>query len=95
MLFAHVSKIELRSKEFLNISMGILSFPFDFPADMHVMKSLNSSSVNGFVRRSFSSDVNFCRFRSERYVSILSSEQVSLFWNRDLRCEAAIEHMCL
>ena len=77
--------MESSSLEFLNMSIGMLSLPFDFPAGMCAITFSSSSSVNGFVSISFSSTVNFGRFNFERNVSMSSSEQVSLFWNKDFK----------
>ena len=58
--------MDLSSVEFLNKSIGMLSFPFDLPAGMLFMMSSNSSRVKGFDRASFSSVVNFGRLSLER-----------------------------
>ena len=87
--------MEQRSTEFLNTSIGMLSFPHDFPDGMHLIVSINSSSEKGFVSMSFSSVVNFGRSTLERYASISCSEQVSLFLKIFFKCFAAIDHISL
>ena len=87
--------MEHSSVEFLKMSIGILSFPFDFPTGMHLTMLSNSSRVNGLTRKSFSSAVNCGRLRLDRKVAISDSEQVSLFSNKDERCDAAMEHISL
>ena len=41
--------MEHKSTEFLNTSIGMLSFPLDFPDGMHLIMSINSSSEKGQV----------------------------------------------
>ena len=76
-LFAHATRIHVSSAEFLNASIGKLSLPGDFPSDIFLIISLNSSFVKGVDIFKLSSSEIFGKLHLNRKDLISSMEHVS------------------